>query len=44
MLQLVLTIVSIIAAMFFLGQKFYKQFLKKETSCGGCAFSCDGKR
>ncbi len=39
MVQQLLTYFAVAAAMGFMGYKFYKQFLKKEAPCEGCAFA-----
>ncbi len=36
-MQVILTLLAVILAIFFLGRGFYVRFLAKETSCDGCA-------
>jgi len=37
MIQEILVAVTVIAALFFLGRKFYRHFFSKKNSCEGCA-------
>lgn len=39
MIQEILVILVVIAALFFLGRKFYRHFFSKNNSCEGCAVS-----
>jgi hypothetical protein len=39
MIQEIFVILSVGAALIYLGQKFYRYFFSKKTSCEGCAVS-----
>lgn len=38
-MQTVLVIITISAALFYLGYEAYKRFFKKDSSCDGCGFN-----
>ena len=38
-MQILLVIITVSAALVYLGFKAYKAFFSKETKCEGCAFS-----
>jgi hypothetical protein len=37
MIQEILVFLTVFAALFFLGRKFYRHFFSKTNSCEGCA-------
>lgn len=37
MIQEILVVITVSAALFFLGRKFYRHFFSKTNSCEGCA-------
>ncbi|GAB5417261.1 MAG: hypothetical protein Crog4KO_08710 [Crocinitomicaceae bacterium] len=43
-IQTVLVIATISAAVFYLGREAYKRFFKKDSSCEGCAFNPETHR
>lgn len=38
-MQTILVILTVLAALLYLGVKAYKAFFSKKTNCEGCAFS-----
>jgi len=38
-MQIILTIITIAAALIYLGRQFYIRFFTKDTKCDGCAHS-----
>lgn len=38
-MQIVLVIITVLLALFYLGYKGVKAFISKKNSCDGCAFS-----
>jgi len=38
-MQLVLVVIAIVLALSYIGYKFYKQFIAKDSPCEGCAIS-----
>ena len=38
-MQTVLVIITIVLALSYLGYKFYKQFIAKDSPCEGCSIS-----
>lgn len=44
MMQTVLTILVVSAALFYLGREAYLKLIKKDASCDGCAFNPESSR
>jgi hypothetical protein len=44
MMQAILTIATIGAALAYLGWEAYKRFFRKDSSCEGCAFNPESRK
>lgn len=38
-MQVVLVVLVLCGALFYMGREFYKRFVAKEANCDGCAFN-----